>query len=350
MSHVVVFGNQKGGVGKSTLSVLYAHWLADVHRQSVCVIDLDTQANSSKTLRRFDSGVSAVELFGASQPWNSQRVGAGHLRWWQGGKRLADIELARPEAVIPAFRKNVASLAQGFDTVVIDTPPALGTADECGADRGHGGGLPDRTGGVQHRRRDRHAQDDLRGAAALQPQAAAGGHRAQPLQSAFGASEGGDAAVGRPLSRVRDPGADLDAFGHSGGAGQRGSRVGSAQELGARGERRAQGPCSVCFSSAWIRLALAPRRRESRHECARAGPQRSFAVSRLRPAGGCRRSSRSRRAHPDRAGTDRFRPFATSAHLQGRRASRSWACRSARTACWSRCRCARIRSCRGATW
>ncbi len=35
MSNVVVFGNQKGGVGKSTLSLLYAMWLADVHRQSV---------------------------------------------------------------------------------------------------------------------------------------------------------------------------------------------------------------------------------------------------------------------------------------------------------------------------
>lgn len=43
-----------------------------------------------------------------------------------GGKRLADIELARPEAVIPSFRKNVASVAQHFDTVVSDTPPALG--------------------------------------------------------------------------------------------------------------------------------------------------------------------------------------------------------------------------------
>jgi len=43
-----------------------------------------------------------------------------------GGKNLVDIELARPEAVIPAFRKNVASVAQRFDTVVIDTPPALG--------------------------------------------------------------------------------------------------------------------------------------------------------------------------------------------------------------------------------
>ena len=126
MSQVVVFGNQKGGVGKSTLSVLYAHWLADVHRQCVCVVDLDTQANSSKTLRRFDSGVSAVELFGAG-PLGVDPVGAAPgIALVAGDKRLADIELARPEAVIPAFRKQMSSVAQRFDTVVIDTPPALG--------------------------------------------------------------------------------------------------------------------------------------------------------------------------------------------------------------------------------
>ncbi|KWT71759.1 MULTISPECIES: ParA family protein [unclassified Variovorax] len=126
MSHVVVFGNQKGGVGKSTLSVLYAYWLANVHGQSVCVIDLDTQANSSKTLRRFNSEVSAVELFGAELDSGIAGGSEQRIALVPGGKRLSDIELARPETVIPAFRKNVASLAQGFDAVVIDTPPALG--------------------------------------------------------------------------------------------------------------------------------------------------------------------------------------------------------------------------------
>ena len=126
MSRVVVFGNQKGGVGKSTLSVLYAQWLADVHRRSVCVIDLDTQANSSKTLRRFDSGVPAVELFGVERSDGIPGGSPQGIALVTGGKRLADIELARPEAVIPVFRKNVASVARRFDTVVIDTPPALG--------------------------------------------------------------------------------------------------------------------------------------------------------------------------------------------------------------------------------
>lgn len=125
MGNVVVFGNQKGGVGKSTLAVLYACWLAEVQHQSVCVIDLDTQANSSKSLCRSAATIEAVELFGpgviaSASPCKKAIV------LLAGSRKLADIELARAEMVIPAFRRNVMRLAQDFDTVVIDTPPALG--------------------------------------------------------------------------------------------------------------------------------------------------------------------------------------------------------------------------------
>ena len=132
MGHVVVFGNQKGGVGKSTLSVLYALWLADAHRQSVCVIDLDTQGNASKTLRRFDAGALAVDLFAgaatAVAPMRMVHTGAAQrpIVLIAASKRLADVELAKPETVVPAFRTAIAQLMPHFDTVVIDTPPALG--------------------------------------------------------------------------------------------------------------------------------------------------------------------------------------------------------------------------------
>ncbi|GAC1355325.1 MAG: ParA family protein [Variovorax sp.] len=129
MGHVVVFGNQKGGVGKSTLSVLYALWLSDVHRQSVCVIDLDTQGNASKTLRGFDAGALAVDLFaGAATAMAPMHATAAQrpIVLIAASKKLADVELAKPETVVPAFRRSVAQLAQHFDTVVIDTPPALG--------------------------------------------------------------------------------------------------------------------------------------------------------------------------------------------------------------------------------
>jgi len=125
MGNVVVFGNQKGGVGKSTLATLYACWLADVQQKSVCLIDLDAQANSSKSLCRFATGVEAAGLFGPD-PLSIMPCSKQGIALVAGSRRLADIELAKPEAVIPAFRRNVMRLVPDFDTVVIDTPPALG--------------------------------------------------------------------------------------------------------------------------------------------------------------------------------------------------------------------------------
>lgn len=120
----IVFSNQKGGPGKSTLAVLFAHWLVDKHGERVCFIDLDSQRNASKTLSRYDGGVSAGALFEA--PAVSVPEGADPLVLFGGARSLVDVERARPEAVIPVFRAQVASLGVSFDACVIDTPPALG--------------------------------------------------------------------------------------------------------------------------------------------------------------------------------------------------------------------------------
>lgn len=58
----VAFANSKGGVGKSTLALLMGLGLATRHRDaSVNLIDLDPQATSSDSLRRFcDSRFSVV--------------------------------------------------------------------------------------------------------------------------------------------------------------------------------------------------------------------------------------------------------------------------------------------------
>lgn len=129
MSDVIVFGNQKGGVGKSTLSVLYALWLADVHRQSVGFIDLDSQGNASKTLRSHDCGELAAELFEGGPHiagFSHVETAGRRVSLFAASKRLADVELAKPEEVIPAFKDAVRALEEKFDAVIIDTPPALG--------------------------------------------------------------------------------------------------------------------------------------------------------------------------------------------------------------------------------
>ncbi len=120
---IIVFANQKGGPGKSTLSVLYAQWLAERRRERVCLIDLDSQCNASKSLRAFDAGVASTALFA---PTPVAVPADGSLVLIGGARGLVELERAPPEVVIPAFRQQLVALQRRFDAIVIDTPPALG--------------------------------------------------------------------------------------------------------------------------------------------------------------------------------------------------------------------------------
>lgn len=65
---IIVFGNQKGGVGKTTLCILYANYL---HEKGipVCIIDCDMQQTIMQT-REFDQANYLEE--GESIPYNVQ--------------------------------------------------------------------------------------------------------------------------------------------------------------------------------------------------------------------------------------------------------------------------------------
>lgn len=64
MAKIIMFGNQKGGIGKSTLSILTANALAAPEFEyKVLVIDNDTQ-RSVTSIRQYDSEIVAEE-FGA---------------------------------------------------------------------------------------------------------------------------------------------------------------------------------------------------------------------------------------------------------------------------------------------
>lgn len=64
-NRIVVFANQKGGVGKSTLCILFANYLAYKHKP-VCIIDTDLQKTISMQRRKDE------QMFEDEEPYEVQ--------------------------------------------------------------------------------------------------------------------------------------------------------------------------------------------------------------------------------------------------------------------------------------
>src|SRR5262245_15643697 len=86
--------NLKGGVGKSTTTVMLADGLAHYYGMNVLVIDLDPQANSSQMLLT-ERGVQAA---------SDQGKGAQHL--------LADFVAGKPASAAPFIMPNAVTLEE----------------------------------------------------------------------------------------------------------------------------------------------------------------------------------------------------------------------------------------------
>jgi chromosome partitioning protein len=120
----LVLANQKGGVGKSAVATLLAHYLCQ-HGQRVLAIDLDHQANFSQPLRL--SRRATLAGFGADRLLTEPAVAlpAADFVLVPGDPRLLMLE--RQPDKHNAFATNLHRFlpAQGsrFDVCVIDTNP-----------------------------------------------------------------------------------------------------------------------------------------------------------------------------------------------------------------------------------
>jgi len=117
-----VIANQKGGVGKTAIACHLSFFLRE-RGASVLHIDLDPQANSSKTLKAFKSGVVASSLF--SSDAITLKVSKPGITLIEADAALIQIERADNQ-VIATFRTQVQALGTQFDYSVIDTAPTLG--------------------------------------------------------------------------------------------------------------------------------------------------------------------------------------------------------------------------------
>lgn len=123
----LVTANQKGGVGK-TSSVIHLAFDAAERGKKVAVIDLDTQANASFTLREYACGVTASELFKAGDPKIAAPDGeGGSITLIEADNGLAGLESEKIAVAAKYFNQNIKAVAEGgFDVCLVDTAPALG--------------------------------------------------------------------------------------------------------------------------------------------------------------------------------------------------------------------------------
>lgn len=138
---IIAVQNFKGGVGKSTVSTHLAQYLA-IKGYRVCLIDCDSQGSATtlfgyvpdldiseeETLYPFIRNAEMTSLAYAVRPthWDGLYLVPANLRLYSAEYELA-ARLARAEGqLLNRLAEGIASIADHFDVVILDPPPALG--------------------------------------------------------------------------------------------------------------------------------------------------------------------------------------------------------------------------------
>ncbi len=139
---IIAVQNFKGGVGKSTVSVHLAQYLA-IRGYRVCLVDCDSQGSSTTmlgyvpdldiseddTLYPFirDAEMSSLAYAVRETHWDGLWLIPANLRLYSAEYELAARIAHREQRLLNRLSEGIASIAEYFDVIILDPPPALGT-------------------------------------------------------------------------------------------------------------------------------------------------------------------------------------------------------------------------------
>lgn len=130
---VISIASQKGGTGKSTTSLSLSAGLARLHNKKVLLVDIDSQANSSKVLIPDYAGLKKQDTLYRTilehEPLSVHSTGIPGLDIVPSHILLSntDVELTTAKDHREArLKKQLDGIKGNYDYVFIDCPPALG--------------------------------------------------------------------------------------------------------------------------------------------------------------------------------------------------------------------------------
>jgi len=127
---IIAVTNQKGGVGKTTTAVNISYYLAKAGKK-VLLVDLDPQGNATSGLGigKTDLEVTMSEVLSQKAPLEKAIIETGHNNLWLAPttSHLAnvEVELAGADRKFTRLKTAVATVADRFDIIVVDSPPSL---------------------------------------------------------------------------------------------------------------------------------------------------------------------------------------------------------------------------------